>query len=106
MSTTEVLIVAIIAVVALALLVFIVISVVSGAVVMFQWANTEAGFLGTMIMLAFWIAALPVMIVLAAIIGICVIYCAFADDDKPAFPKYRRYSVRREGDSAIRIMKL
>ena len=24
----------------------------------------------------------------------------------PAFPKYRRYSVRREGDSAIRIMKL
>ena len=25
---------------------------------------------------------------------------------KPAFPKYRRYSVRREGDSAIRIMKL
>ena len=41
----------------------------------------------------------------------------FADDDAaghkaalkaltPAFPKYRRYSVRREGDSAIRIMKL
>ena len=27
-------------------------------------------------------------------------------DIKPAFPKYRRYSVRREGDSAIRIMKL
>ena len=27
-------------------------------------------------------------------------------DLKPAFPKYRRYSVRREGDSAIRIMKL
>ena len=27
-------------------------------------------------------------------------------DYKPAFPKYRRYSVRREGDSAIRIMKL
>ena len=25
---------------------------------------------------------------------------------EPAFPKYRRYSVRREGDSAIRIMKL
>ena len=25
---------------------------------------------------------------------------------QPAFPKYRRYSVRREGDSAIRIMKL
>ena len=25
---------------------------------------------------------------------------------KAAFPKYRRYSVRREGDSAIRIMKL
>ena len=25
---------------------------------------------------------------------------------KPAFPKYRRYSVRREGASAIRIMKL
>ena len=25
---------------------------------------------------------------------------------KPAFPKYRRYSVRREGDSVIRIMKL
>ena len=25
---------------------------------------------------------------------------------KPAFPKCRRYSVRREGDSAIRIMKL
>ena len=24
----------------------------------------------------------------------------------PAFSKYRRYSVRREGDSAIRIMKL
>ena len=24
----------------------------------------------------------------------------------PAFPKYRRYSVRREGDSAIRIIKL
>ena len=24
----------------------------------------------------------------------------------PAFPKYRRYSVRREGDSAIRIKKL
>ena len=28
------------------------------------------------------------------------------DNLKPAFPKYRRYSVRREGDSAIRIMKL
>ena len=25
---------------------------------------------------------------------------------EPVFPKYRRYSVRREGDSAIRIMKL
>ena len=29
-----------------------------------------------------------------------------AKDPKPAFPKYRRYSVRREGDSAIRIKKL
>ena len=28
------------------------------------------------------------------------------DEFDPAFPKYRRYSVRREGDSAIRIMKL
>ena len=28
------------------------------------------------------------------------------DTSNPAFPKYRRYSVRREGDSAIRIMKL
>ena len=28
------------------------------------------------------------------------------EDIEPAFPKYRRYSVRREGDSAIRIMKL
>ena len=30
----------------------------------------------------------------------------YAEYNKPAFPKYRRYSVRREGDSAIRIMKL
>ena len=29
-----------------------------------------------------------------------------SDNIDPAFPKYRRYSVRREGDSAIRIMKL
>ena len=27
-------------------------------------------------------------------------------ESEPAFPKYRRYSVRREGDSSIRIMKL
>ena len=30
----------------------------------------------------------------------------WADIPEYAFPKYRRYSVRREGDSAIRIMKL
>ena len=33
-------------------------------------------------------------------------YIIGVDDLYPAFPKYRRYSVRREGDSSIRIMKL
>lgn len=62
----------------LALLAFIYFGFVfifAGAVLMFSWAYAEAGFFGTMIMLAFWIFALPVMVVLAAIIGIVAVAC-------------------------------
>ena len=43
-----------------------------------------------------------------ALAGDSELCCApfFGPRFKPAFPKYRRYSVRREGDSAIRIIKL
>lgn len=57
---------------------FLVWSFVVGALAMFAWAS-EGGPIGCMIMLALWIFALPVMAVLALIVGAVIVVARWFD---------------------------
>ena len=53
--------------------IFLAWSFLVGALCSFRWANGEGGAIGSMIMLALWIFAFPVMAVLALIIGVVIV---------------------------------
>ena len=57
---------------------FLVWSFVVGALAMFAWAS-EGGPIGCMGMLALWIFALPVMAVLALIVGVVIVVARWFD---------------------------
>ena len=52
---------------------------VVGALGMFAWAEDGGGSIGCMIMLALWIFAFPVMVVLALIFGIVSLIARWTD---------------------------
>ena len=43
---------------------------IAGTIAMFAWASGGGGVIGTMLMLALWIFALPVMAIIALVVGL------------------------------------